>query len=243
MNIRERSASEQERIVEHFRSRIATGSIPVGERLPTESEIGEMFEASRYTVREALRRLQDVGLIERRQGSGSVVTSAREVKSFHSSLSSIPDLLQYAGETRLDILAADTIIAGEAESQLFGVAEGGVWRKLHGLRHDARGGLIAYSEILIAEAYAAVAEPGPGQKDTIFARIEAAYGIQIARVFQDMRASVADLNVANRLAIAPGQPVLVVRRTYLSEDDNIVEVSLNHHPSNRFSYVIVMERS
>ncbi len=43
--------------------------------LPTESELCEEFNASRFTVREALRRLVAQGMVQRRQGAGSIVVA------------------------------------------------------------------------------------------------------------------------------------------------------------------------
>ena len=55
------------------RSRIRLGRYPVGELLPTETELMARHSASRQTVREALRILMDQGLIVRRAGLGSVI--------------------------------------------------------------------------------------------------------------------------------------------------------------------------
>ena len=243
MNIREKSASEQELIVEHFRGCLAERSLQVGDRLPTETEICQQFDASRYTVREALRRLQDLGLIERRQGSGSVVISTSELHRFTSSITSIPDLMQYAEETRLDILFADTIIASGKDEEIYGIPPKSIWRKFYALRHDADNNLISYSEILVPEAFAGALSKVQGRREPIFARIEAEYGVRIAKVRQKMTASVADPNVKNRLMIEQGQSVFVVRRIYESADGEMVEVSLNYHPADSFSYNIIMERS
>lgn len=46
-------------------------------RLPTEEEIGRRYQVSRQTVRNALRTLQEEGLIDRRQGSGSYIRIER----------------------------------------------------------------------------------------------------------------------------------------------------------------------
>ena len=54
-----------------LQERIATGEFDVGHLLPTEAELCDEFRASRFTVREALRRLEDAGLVARRQGSGT----------------------------------------------------------------------------------------------------------------------------------------------------------------------------
>ncbi|RWI87939.1 FadR/GntR family transcriptional regulator [Mesorhizobium sp.] len=52
---------------------ISSGDFKEGQRLPTEGELARAFDASRPTVREALKRLQLDGLIVSRQGSGSYV--------------------------------------------------------------------------------------------------------------------------------------------------------------------------
>lgn len=55
-------------IVEQIQSAILDGNIPAGEKLPPERELVYMFETSRPTLREALRVLEQKGLIEIRLG-------------------------------------------------------------------------------------------------------------------------------------------------------------------------------
>ncbi len=52
---------------------IADGRLKPGDRLPPERELVEMFDVSRSSVREAIRTLQLMGLVEPRQGDGTVV--------------------------------------------------------------------------------------------------------------------------------------------------------------------------
>ena len=52
---------------------ILEGSYHFGERLPAERELAEHFGASRSTVREALKRLEERQLVTRRVGSGTFV--------------------------------------------------------------------------------------------------------------------------------------------------------------------------
>lgn len=54
-------------------SRIIDGSYPVGSRMPGEREIAEEFEVTRNVVREALKRLEALGLVDIRRGSGVYV--------------------------------------------------------------------------------------------------------------------------------------------------------------------------
>ena len=55
---------------------IAAGEYAVGERIPTEPELMEMFEVSRNTVREAVRALSSAGVLEVKQGDGTYVCAS-----------------------------------------------------------------------------------------------------------------------------------------------------------------------
>jgi DNA-binding FadR family transcriptional regulator len=66
-------ATAADQIIEQLRTQILTGVLPVGAKLPTERELGLDFEVSSPTVREALRALSSMGLVEARQGSGAYV--------------------------------------------------------------------------------------------------------------------------------------------------------------------------
>lgn len=67
-------AAKQNRIfqdvVEQIQEAIIEGQIEVGDRLPAERELKEMLHTSRSTLREALRVLEQKGLIEMKLGTG-----------------------------------------------------------------------------------------------------------------------------------------------------------------------------
>ena len=54
---------------------IEAGEYAVGQRIPTESELMEMFSVSRNTLREAVQSLTSAGVLEVRQGDGTYVIS------------------------------------------------------------------------------------------------------------------------------------------------------------------------
>lgn len=66
-----------ELIVDQIRELILDGTLPPGERLPSERELVERFRVSRVTVRDALRMLEAQGLLEIRVGAsgGAFVTA------------------------------------------------------------------------------------------------------------------------------------------------------------------------
>jgi GntR family transcriptional regulator, histidine utilization repressor len=64
-----------------LRERIARGGWEPGVRLPSERELVQEFGCARMTVHRALRELEEEGLIERRQGSGSFVAELHPISN------------------------------------------------------------------------------------------------------------------------------------------------------------------
>jgi len=62
-----------EEIVRQIKTMIAEGRLKSGDQLPPERDLAEKFLVSRTSVREALRALESVGLIEIRPGEGTFV--------------------------------------------------------------------------------------------------------------------------------------------------------------------------
>jgi len=62
-----------EEIVRQVKQMIAEGRLKSGDRLPPERDLAEKFVVSRTSVREALRVLESLGLIEIRAGEGTFV--------------------------------------------------------------------------------------------------------------------------------------------------------------------------
>jgi DNA-binding LacI/PurR family transcriptional regulator len=65
--------SKHRRVFEHLLAGIQSGQLKPGDRLPSEAELGKLFEASRITVAKAVLDLQRMGLVTRRPGAGTHV--------------------------------------------------------------------------------------------------------------------------------------------------------------------------
>src|SRR3569832_1886050 len=63
--------SKHRRVYERLLESIQSGALKPGDRLPSEAELGKMFEASRITVAKAVHDLQRMGLVSRRRGAGA----------------------------------------------------------------------------------------------------------------------------------------------------------------------------
>lgn len=68
-----RSTRIYEEIVRQIKALISEGRLKSGDQLPPERDLAEQFKVSRTSVREALRTLESLGLIEIRPGEGTFV--------------------------------------------------------------------------------------------------------------------------------------------------------------------------
>jgi len=65
--------SKHRRVFDHLLASIQSGELKADDRLPSEAELGKLFDASRITVAKAVHDLQRMGLVTRRPGAGTHV--------------------------------------------------------------------------------------------------------------------------------------------------------------------------
>jgi DNA-binding GntR family transcriptional regulator len=223
---------------------IAAGLYPVGSLLPTEVELCDRYGVSRHTVREALRRLAEAGLVRRRQGSGSQVIAARPQRAYVHAMRSLGELFQYAADTRLRI---DRILHALPGPELFPeAADGPPWLGLEGLREQAGGAPIAWTAIWIAPAYVGIEPELAGHEGAIHPLIEARFGVEIAVVEQEITARPMPEPAATVLGLPAAArrhawSVRVVRR-YRDAAGAPVLASVNFHPAEDFTYTMQLRR-
>lgn len=106
-------------IHQDLRSRLAHGDFD--HRFPTDRELVEEYEVSRHTIREAVRGLQEEGLITRQRGRGSYRTRA----SFTQPLGTIYSLFQSieeSGVTQTSVVVRQEETRDEQAAKILGLA-------------------------------------------------------------------------------------------------------------------------
>jgi len=223
-----------------LRQAIARGDFQTGEQLPTEAMLVDRYAVSRFTVREALRRLQAEGLIARRRGSGTTV--APPPTALRQDLSNIAEILQYAHDTRYAFQTLGVLPLGEPNGAALGRDAAEDWFQFAGKRlANADDRTIALTHVFVplelADAAARVVLSG----EPIFQQLEALTGRRVAQVTQDIRAHAADAEAARALGIRKGAPCLGILRTFLDARGRIVEITHSLHPADRFTYAMHIE--
>lgn len=116
MDARRTSRKTHEVVAGQLRDRILSGELKVGDRLPPEDELTEVFGIARTTLREALRVLESQGLItiRRGRGGGPVVTHP----SLEPAATALAVSLQLQEATHGDLDAARRMIEPQVAGEL-----------------------------------------------------------------------------------------------------------------------------
>jgi DNA-binding GntR family transcriptional regulator len=225
-----------------LRDAIAEGKYPVGTLLPAEAELCAQHGVSRHTVREALRRLVEGGLVERRQGAGTRVVAREARRSFVQSMRNIDELFQYAAGTRFAIARRGLAPLSPDEAALIlGARAGSKWLRAEGLRIGADGLAICHVLALVHPRFAAIASALP-ERSAIYAMVEQRFGVAVAEVEQEISAGMLPPEVSVALGRkGRGVGMRFVRR-YLDGDGEPMVVSVNWHPGERFAYAMRLRR-
>lgn len=78
----EKNLKVYDRVVEQVRNMIIDGSLKKGDKLPSERYLAEQLNISRSSVREAMRALDVIGLVESRHGGGNYIRQSFENSLF-----------------------------------------------------------------------------------------------------------------------------------------------------------------
>jgi DNA-binding GntR family transcriptional regulator len=226
-----------------LRKEIVDGVYPVGSQLPTEQQLCERFEVSRYTVREALRRLREDNLVASRPRAGTLVVPRPATNSYVQDVVSINDLLAFAAGAQLTIESNAMVTVDETLAERAGLEVGSQWLAVRGCRQsEGSAAPVCTTEYYINRAFAAVGRMLQRHSGPIFPLIEDLFGVSVVEVHQEISAIMANRELADALKVAEGSAALQMRRTYTTSDGEVAQVTVNTHPSSRYRHSMTMRR-
>jgi len=223
-----------------LREAILAGRFADGQQFPTETALCSQYDVSRFTVREALKRLQVEGLIARKRGSGTVVQpAAARGGALHQPLSNVGELLQYARDSEVTYAERARGDLPRKVAEQIGENTEGSWRCFRGVRRQTPNTPpIAVTDAYFHENLGEAVDKLDLAAGTLFSQIEQLAGVTIGKVTQDIQALAADAQNAKALEIKQGDPVLRIVRCYLDPKGMVYEISVSHHPGDRFAYAM-----
>ena len=222
-------------ILETLRGEIATGRHPVGSFLPSEAELCREFAVSRFTVREALRRLQEDGMVGRVQGAGSRVLRDAPAGVFVQSYRSVSELTQYARDAPFELHKLEEVALLAGLAPRIGGRAGERWGYYRGVRRARAGGEVlalveGYVPLrFLPEMEALASTPGP-----LSAAMEAASGERIVDAIQETQALALPYHAAEALGAPTGGAALRILRRYSTASGTLLASFNWHHGGERY---------
>ncbi|MFC3581154.1 GntR family transcriptional regulator [Sphingomonas hylomeconis] len=228
---------------ETLRSAILSGELSPSEQFPTESDLCKTHGVSRFTVREALRRLEVEGLIARRRGSGTVVRpAAARGGTLHQPLSNVGEILQYAKDTSIVFTAEGEARLPRKIAEEVDVPTNEKWVCFRGIRaRDGDPRPIAVTDAYVHGRLRDVALAIDLSQSTLFRQLEQAGNVRIGRITQDIAAVSASADISTLLRVPRRSACLRILRCYYDSEDRLFEISASHHPGDRFAYSMHIE--
>jgi GntR family transcriptional regulator len=215
---------------------IREGRYRPDEALPSERVLSESLRLSRVTARKAIERLVERGLIVRRRGSGNYI--APRLEQPLSRLTSFSEELNQRGFKPSSRWLNRSITGAAPDEQLsLGISNGSRVVRLERLRLAADVVMAYEVSVLPAQVL-----PDPAQVSTSLYAHLARLGKAPVRALQHIRALNAQAELAEKLAVPPGQAVLFITRVGYLESGQPVELTHSYCRSDYYGFVAEMRR-
>ena len=228
-------------IRDEVRLLIAAGGLSPGDPVPTETELAGRFGVGRTTVREALKLLEQDGVIDVRHGRGRFVAAGSLVERPVTRLESVTELMASFGYHVVNrVLSVGEGTASADEAAALGLAPGDPVIRLERVRLHDHDPLIHSIDVMprsvIPEPVAVVDWSG-----SLF-ELLAGFGHAVISAAAQVRAAALDPALAQVIGVDPGTPWLLMIQICHDEQSRPVIYSHDHHRGELFTFNVLRRR-
>ena len=225
-----------------LRERITGGALPAGVRLPGEPALAAEHGVSRMTVRRALDRLAEDGLVQRRSGAGTFVRGAKVAQAVQAELADVFAHLKEMGRrTGVRLLSFAYLLPPEPVAEALG------------LRHGERTQRSVRVRLIDGAPFSWLVTHVPERIGHTYSEAELAStpllgllersGVKAERASQTIGATLAGPEVAEALDTQTGAPLLSLTRVVHDADNRGVEHLHALYRPDRFSFQMDLLRT
>lgn len=217
-------------IADDLRRRLAAGELAAGRVLPSESELGGAYAASRVTVRRALEVLRDEGLVDSRQGFGWFV-AAPTVEQSLGRLGTIEAQLAESGRSSERRVLDFRFVAAKARvRRVLGTARVLEVRRVNLVDGTPFARVTVWCDAAVGRRLSLA-----DVERTTFHEL---LGMELAGATQTISAAAVSATDAEVLGVPPGSPALVCERVTRSADGGVVLLSEHVFPGHLTQFVV-----
>ncbi len=236
-----KSSGIADRVAAWLRDSIERGQFSAGERLPSVEQLARDLGVGRSSIREALRHLQALGMVELRHGRGTFVASSKV--HLGSSLSSFSESVRRLGMRPGAVVLRREVVRPEpAVAASLNLREGERVNLLQRLR-------LADGEPLAIETsytpYAAFPDLLDGRwtlDSSLYELLGQKYGVVLAYARQTVSAALLTENQSQLLQVPKGGLAIEVYTVCYTPDDTPIEYAQSVYRADRYQYTVTLRR-
>ena len=224
---------------QELRQAITRGTFRRGSQLPTEAELCQMLGVSRTVVREALRVLEEDGLVARRHGVGTFVRDHPILKNLNFNFG-ITEMIESAGlASGTSHLAIQSESADQEKAEQLGVALGTRLVTVERVR-TADGRPVVYSLDTLPESLLQRADFDPQSllTQSIYNLLQTSLGEVIEYGIARLLPVAAPDFVAEKLRLPRNALTLYIVQTDFSPNDEPLVYSREYHLPDAFDFIV-----
>lgn len=229
-----RRPQQHEEIADYLRDEIFAGHIPAGESLPSEVELCEQFNTSRGPVRQAVATLRAEGLLSSGRGRRSLVLSNTRTETFEEILSNTSWIYRMGKEPGEVVEEFRVSPADEKIAECMGIDSGDDVFIVRRVR-TADGEPIVAEEIAFDASLAETIQGIDTSEESIHRELIRA-GADFNNISRAFTIEQADADVAGKLGIAEGAPVLRVKIKALTHNGDVLEAAVHTFRVDKLSF-------
>lgn len=224
-------------VVEYYLKEIKEGRLEVSTRLPSEQELAVQHGVSRATIRAALARLEEMGLVSRRRGAGTRIVSNRPSGEFQYMTLPIGDIMQYASGSRRVICEMQDVVADNILAERLDGIPGRHWLHVSQMRFDPNEqDPVCWTDLYVDAAYAGIQQHLPDYEGLVCDLIAECYNVVALEIQQTVKPIFVPEEIALALESTSGALGLQLSRYYYDAQSRLVEAAISIFPSERFTY-------
>lgn len=223
-----------------LRHRILDGVYHPGERIGSEAEMCKEYGVSRITVRQALAELEREGLVLRRRGLGTYVSERLPQMASISFTGFLEDLFAQVLLTESRQVEIEQLPASEEVAQALQLGQAETVVRIERTRWMG-GDSLAHTVNYLPLSVGANVTADDLHELPLMHLLDRRLGVQLEEAIQTIHAVLASAQLAEKLGIAEGAPLLLVQRTAYSKG-RPVEYVLTHYRADRYQYTVRLGR-
>lgn len=209
-------------------------------RLPTEEQLAGHYGVSVLTMRQALKELEQEGLISRHRRRGTFIEPGARRGAPRRLLGSIDAVVaQQSGERTTVTGHGRSPVPGELAEYFPGVDEVTLYRRLR--RDGESGEPTNWAENALRTEVADRLDPADLERWPMTKVLRDVLGVRISRITDTVEATLADPATAELLQVPLLSPILHYTGVTYDADGQVVDVARIRYRGDRFSFSVTME--